>query len=61
VTEIVPTSGVKVGNSGSAEPTDPAIRTTHKCHRIVECEVLPARKREEKPCQLGAVHTWHKV
>src|SRR5499433_1472746 len=21
----------------------------------------PACKREEKPCQLGAVHTWHKV
>src|SRR4029450_3251213 len=21
----------------------------------------PACKREEKPCQLGAVHTWHKA
>jgi hypothetical protein len=21
----------------------------------------PARRREENPCQLGAVHTWHKA
>jgi len=33
---------VKVGraNSTYAEPVDPAIRTTHLCHRIVECAVL---------------------
>src|ERR1700691_3304001 len=24
----------------NAEPVDPAIRTTHSCHSIVECEVL---------------------
>jgi hypothetical protein len=24
----------------NAEPVDPAIRTTHSCQRIVECEVL---------------------
>jgi hypothetical protein len=27
----------------NAEPVDPAIRTTHSCHRIVECELLAAR------------------
>ena len=24
----------------TAEPVDPAIRTTHLCHRIIECAVL---------------------
>jgi hypothetical protein len=24
----------------NAEPVDPAIRTTHLCHSIVECELL---------------------
>src|ERR1700737_911844 len=70
----------------NAEPVDPAIRTTHKCQRMVEWGVLPgpdprralwpavmrtaltgrthgrtdqALQREDSPCQLGAVHTWH--
>jgi hypothetical protein len=33
---------VKVGrpNRRNAEPVDPAIRTTHLCHRIIECVLL---------------------
>ena len=44
VNEIAPgiRRDVKVGErtARNAEPVDPAIRTTHMCHRIVECEVL---------------------
>jgi hypothetical protein len=35
-------------------PCAPANRPNTLLHR-------PACKREEKPCQLGAVHTWHKA
>jgi hypothetical protein len=33
---------VKLGGrtARNAEPVDPAIRTTHKCHRMIEWDVL---------------------
>jgi 2-polyprenyl-6-methoxyphenol hydroxylase-like FAD-dependent oxidoreductase len=32
--------GAAAKHSSQAEPVDPAIRTTHSCHSILECELL---------------------
>jgi len=40
--EITPASGVRLGGrtARNAEPVDPAIRTTHSGHSIIECVLL---------------------
>ena len=50
----------------TAEPVDPAIRTTHLCHRIIECAVLTGTSYAEGIMASGHVsrtqrpNTWQR-
>ena len=49
---------VKVGGrtARNAMPVDPAIRTTHLCHRIVECVLLTGTRSAEGIMASGHVN-----